>query len=206
MDHNAGAENIRVRRHGDARLNVRRQFLARVGVMGYVGRFAAVLPLPVSRGSRVICRTGRGLEVAELLGEVEQVVSGEVDGTVLRKVTSSDDLLLARIEKHRDDAYLACVALLRERQLDVTLMEVEQLFDGQTLVFYFLGETTPELELITGQLAEEYESKVQFRRFARSVVEGCGPDCGTDEGAGCSLDGCSSCLLANSCAASTEKR
>ena len=182
------------------------QFIARVGVMGYVGRFAAAMPLALSRGSRVVCRTERGLEVAELMSDVEPVTGGELDGTLLREITTSDDLLLARIEKHRDEAYLACTELLEQYQLDVTLMEVEQLFDGQTLVFYFLGETTPELELITGQLAEEYESKVQFRRFARSVVEGCGPDCGTDEGAGCSLDGCSSCLLANSCAASTEKR
>jgi len=183
---------------------VQQQFLARVGVMGYVGRFAAALPLPVSRGSRVICRTERGLEAAVLLGDVEKVSLGEVDGTVLRQVTPSDDLLLARIEKHRDEAYRACVLLLKEHRLDVTLMEVEQLFDGATLVFYFLGETTDKLESITDQLAEEYESKVQFRRFARSVVEGCGPDCGTDEGAGCSLDGCSSCLLATSCTASVE--
>ena len=86
--------------------------------MGYVGRFAAALPLPVSRGSRVICRTERGLEVAELLGDVEKVSSGEVDGTVLRIVTPSDDLLLARIEKHRDDAYRACALLLKEQEPD----------------------------------------------------------------------------------------
>ena len=73
--------------------------------MGYVGRFATALPLDVSRGSRVVCRTERGLEVAELLSDVEQVTGGDVDGTLLRKVTASDDLLLARIEKHRDDAY-----------------------------------------------------------------------------------------------------
>ena len=48
-----------------------RQYLARVGVMGYVGRFATALPLDVSRGSRVVCRTERGLEVAELLSDVE---------------------------------------------------------------------------------------------------------------------------------------
>ena len=182
-------------------LSMARQYLARVGVMGYVGRFATALPLDVSRGSRVVCRTERGLEVAELLSDVEQVTGGDVDGTLLRKVTASDDLLLARIEKHRDDAYQACAALLEARQLDVTLMEVEQLFDAQTLVFYFLGETHAELESITMELAEEYESKVQFRRFAETVAEGCGPECGTEEATGCSVGGCSSCLLASSCAA-----
>ena len=168
-------------------LSMARQYLARVGVMGYVGRFTTALPLDVSRGSRVVCRTERGLEVAELLSDVEQVTGG--------------DVLLARIEKHRDDAYQACAALLEARQLDVTLMEVEQLFDAQTLVFYFLGETHAELEAITSELAEEYESKVQFRRFAQTVAEGCGPECGTEEATGCSVGGCSSCLLASSCAA-----
>ena len=48
-------------------------------------------------------------------------------------------------------------------------MDVEHLFDGQTLLFYFLGEMTPELEAITGELAELYETHVQFRRFSRSV-------------------------------------
>jgi len=184
---------------------VGRQFIARVGVMGYVGRFASALPLDVSRGSRVVCRTERGLEIAELMSDVEQLATDDVDGTVLRKVTASDDLLLARIEKHRDDAYQACVTLLEARQLDVTLMEVEQLFDGQTLVFYFLGETNAELESITTELAEEYESKVQFRRFAQTVAEGCGPECGTEEAGGCSVNGCSSCLLASSCAAAGSK-
>jgi cell fate regulator YaaT (PSP1 superfamily) len=181
------------------------QFIARVGVMGYVGRFAAAMPLALSRGSRVVCRTERGLEVAELMSDVEPVTGGELDGTLLREITTSDDLLLARIEKHRDEAYLACTELLEQYQLDVTLMEVEQLFDGQTLVFYFLGETTELLESITSQLAEAYDSKVQFRRFAKTLAEGCGPDCGTQEGGNCNVNGCSSCLLATSCASASQQ-
>jgi hypothetical protein len=66
-------------------------------------------------------------------------------------------------------------------------MDVEHLFDGQSLVFYFLGPHDPRLETITAELAEVYEAKVQFRSFADAVNVGCGPGCGTSEaiGGGC---------------------
>jgi len=77
-------------------------------------------------------------------------------------------------------------------------MDVEHLFDGQTLVFYFLGEMTPELESLTSELAELYETHVQFRKFAETVTAGCGPDCGTEEAGGCTT--CATgCAVAGAC-------
>ena len=75
-------------------------------------------------------------------------------------------------------------------------------FDGQTLVFYFLGETSPELEALTAELADLYEAKVQFRKFAEAVTEGCGPGCGTADapGGGCGTSCGTSCAVAGACA------
>ena len=127
--------------------------------------------------------------------------SANADGTLLRGVTVEDDLLLSRLEKNRDEAYQACSDLLIEHDLRVTLMDVEHLFDGRSLVFYFLGEVTPQLENLTQSLADTYETKVQFRKFAEAVTEGCGPDCGTEAaaGGGCGSSGCSSCVVAKAC-------
>ena len=61
------------------------------------------------------------------------------------------------------------------------LVDVEHLFDGQSLFFYFLGDTTPELDALTGELAEIYEAQVQFRKFTDTLTAGCGPGCGTEE-------------------------
>jgi hypothetical protein len=80
------------------------------------------------------------------------------------------------------------------------LVDVEHLFDGQGLFFYFLGDVTPELEAYTARLAETYEAKVQFRKFTETLIEGCGPGCGTDEvkgRGGC--DSCVSCAVAGAC-------
>jgi len=174
--------------------------VVRVGAMGIVGRFTAVDAVRYPRTARVIVRTGRGLELGEVLsppGEQEAGLMRERgrpdqpsgDGSILRGMTAQDHLLAARIEKNRLEAYEACAGRLSELQVPTTLVDVEHLFDGRTLLFYFLGEVTPELAALTEELAEIYESQVQFRKFTETLTEGCGPGCGTEQAEG----GCKSC-------------
>ena len=59
----------------------------------------------LARGARVICRTLRGLEVGEVLAGSDATDEQAADGTLLRRVTIEDDLLIARLEKNRDEAY-----------------------------------------------------------------------------------------------------
>jgi cell fate regulator YaaT (PSP1 superfamily) len=149
----------------------------------------------------VVCRTARGLEVGEVLRapSIDEPHAGS-DGILLRRVTPEDDLLIARLERNRQQAYEACVRLLADRQLHATLIEVEHLFDGQSLYFYFLGDVTPEIDQLTQELATAYEAKVQFRQFTDALERGCGPDCGTDAASGCGTEsGCASCAIASAC-------
>ena len=170
--------------------------------MGHVGRFAAVDGYCYARHTRVICRTSRGLEVGEVLSTSE-ADGCQADGDLIRKLTVEDELLLSRLEKHRDDAYQACSQLIAQRRIPATLMDVEHLFDGQSLYFYFLGEVTPELEALTSELARTYETEVQFHKFVETLTTGCGPGCGTEEaaGQGCASGACSTCAVASACGA-----
>jgi cell fate regulator YaaT (PSP1 superfamily) len=180
-----------------------RLHLVRVGALGNVGRFHAADATQYPRGSRVVLRTARGLEVGDVLAPPSQLGEGKgPDGTILRGLTVEDDLLLARLAKNRNAAYEACQARIEALRLPVMLMDVEHLFDGQTLVFYFLGQQPPELESLTAELADAYDSQVQFRAFVASALEGCGPGCGTDEAAGCGSCG-TGCAIAGAC--STRK-
>jgi cell fate regulator YaaT (PSP1 superfamily) len=170
--------------------------------MGQVGRFAAVDAVRYPRRSRVIVRTRRGLEIGEVLGSASdrQDSRSSADGEILRGMTVQDELLHARLEKHRQEAYTACAGLLAQNGMTTVLVDVEHLFDGQGLFFYFLGDVTPALEAYTQRLAEAYETKVQFRKFTETLIEGCGPGCGTEEvkgRGGCET--CSSCAVAAAC-------
>jgi cell fate regulator YaaT (PSP1 superfamily) len=176
------------------------QHYVRIGLLGSVGRFAAADAERYPRGSRVVCRTQRGLEVGEVLSPLDDAREGPDDGALLRRVTVEDDLLLARLEKNREQAYRACSDRLIERGIGAVLVDVEHLFDGQSLYFYFLGETTPELDTLTSELAELYEAQVQFRKFTETLTAGCGPGCGTEDAEnGCASGACSTCAVMSAC-------
>ena len=126
------------------------------------------------------------------------------DGTILRAMSIEDRLLESRLVKNSHAAYAACQQRLQERGLSACLMDVEYLFDGHTLIFYFLGDVDPAIGQMTDELAEIYETQVQFRSFAETVTTGCGPGCGTESATGHGCGSCSSgCAVASAC--STRK-
>ena len=172
--------------------------LVKTGLMGLVGRFRSVDHRAYPRNHPVICRTERGLEYGEIICAVKKETEEEKAGELLRSVNSNDQLILERLERHRDRAFTACQKLIAERNLTAVLVDVEHLFDGQSLFFYFLGPVGPELEKLTEELAEAYEAKVRFKKFTETLANGCGPTCGTKEG-GCSSGGCGSCKIAGAC-------
>jgi hypothetical protein len=179
-----------------------RSHFVRVGIFGHVGRFTAVDATQFPRGARVIVRTGRGLEIGDVLSPCgEPVERGSSDGSILRGMTVEDELLQARLEKNRDGAFRACQHRLDELGIEATLLDVEHLFDGRRLFFYFLGEVTPAIEAVTGELAEVYNSITQFRQFADAVTTGCGPGCGTADATGGGCTGCAvGCAVSGACA------
>ena len=165
--------------------------VVRVGLLGHIGRFRTTDGACFPRGTRVITRTARGLEVGQVLSGPDAMDAAvQPDGVLVRGMTAEDELLAARLEKNRHAAYLACCERLGATAPAVTLMEVEHLFDGQSLIFYFLGEPTDEVEQLTAELAQAYDAQAQLSRFAETLTAGCGPGCGTDEAAG---HGCASC-------------
>ena len=178
--------------------------LVRVGLMGQVGRFRAVDHRVYPRGARVIVRTARGVEVGEVLATAAPSQASPPDGELLRQMSAEDELLASRLERFKLDALRACDEQIRASHLEATLLDAEMLFDGQSLYFYYLGEAHPELESLTATLAETYDAQAQLRRFADVVVEGCGPDCGTENGAGggCDSGGCQTCAVAAACKSS----
>lgn len=174
-----------------------------------MGRFTAVDPVSYARGMRVIVRTSRGLEIGEVLSTDEATIAagdaarGTGDGALIRRMTVEDELLAARLERHRFEALEACAARIEKLGISATLIDVEPLFDGRSLFFYFLGEPPPEVEAIRGDLAAEYDAVSQFTRFAETLTAGCGPDCGTGESSGC-VSCVASCGIASACG--TRKR
>ncbi len=174
--------------------------LVQLGVWGHVGRFHAADARRYPRGTRVVCRSQRGLELGRVLAAAGPAGADAADGQLLRAVTVEDELLIARLERHREEAFAACCRELETRGLSASLLEVELLLDGTTVYFHFLGTVSPQVEEIVAELAETYEAEAQIRRFADTLTAGCGPGCGTEEaeGSGCGSS-CGSCAVSGAC-------
>jgi nitrite reductase/ring-hydroxylating ferredoxin subunit len=181
--------------------------LIRYGTMGLVGWFTCANGGKLHRGTRVVVETPRGIEAGEVLTMLpDRAVIPQ--GQVLRTMTQEDELQERALREKDDSAFQSCRALLRERAIPVELMDVEQLLDGETVLFYFLGELPEDMSGVTDELARLYEARVEFHDFARRVEEGCGPGCGTDEGAGCgscSAGGCATGGCGTSCAVQEQR-
>ncbi len=174
--------------------------LVKIGLMGVVGRFQAPDFQCYPRDARVICRTGRGLEVGVVLCPIDdqEQVPAQSEGQLLRPIGPEDELILQRLDKFRDKAFAACRKIIADRDIGAILVDVEHLFDGESVYFYFLGDADERVERLIGELGEAYDRKVRFKKFAETLANGCGPECGTQVG-NCSAGGCSSCGLSAAC-------
>ncbi len=171
-----------------------RWFLVRFGAMGHVGKFRAAGAATCSRGSRVVVESSRGQELGEVLLGIEadgaRLDQQPDSGRLLREMTADDAILARLMREGQQKAFDACRQLLAERQVAVELVDAEQLFDGQTLIFYFLGDPPGELADVTAELARKYEALVQFRPFGDAAGAACGTgEHGCGDGA-CGDGGC----------------
>ncbi len=180
----------------------------RIGSLGEV--HLAQTPLELPRGRRAIARTHRGIELAEILRslpdsgpnpssepESGSTATREPTVAILRATTQQDELLIRRLDRHKREAMDACRTALAESASKTVLLDVDQLFDGGTLIMHFLGPVDNLAESITQEIAERYEAIVRSRDFSKLLSDGCGPGCGEKEG-GCGSQ-CSGCAVASAC-------
>ncbi len=173
------------------------RYFVRIGAMADVHSLQA--PSGLVRGRRMLVRTGRGVELAEVIAEQAGRLPAE-DSAVrfLRQTTAEDEMLLERLERHKREAVEACREALANSGSPAVLLDVDQIFDGGTLLLHYLGPVDPLATSATRTIVERYESIVRSREFAQLLSEGCGPGCGTGESSGCG-GGCDGCSLATAC-------
>jgi cell fate regulator YaaT (PSP1 superfamily) len=184
-------------------------YYVRVGALGEI--HLAEGDSSLTPGQRVILRTARGVELGWIASPLRRFAADPAGNPpnktaqVVRPTTPQDELLLKRLERHKRRAVEACRIALAESGSKATLLDVDQIFDGGTLVMHFLGDADEQAEAITAEIAAQYEAVVRSRHFAKLLHDGCGPGCGTAEAGGCGEGGgCSQCGLAVSCASRSE--
>lgn len=176
-------------------------YAVRVGIHGQVGRFISS-DEDFRRGTRVICRTARGLEVGLVLNRLllPSASLKAADGKLIRRMTPEDQLLWTNLQQLAAQSHAACQQWLVESASSDQLLEVEPLFDGRTLYFHFLNQASPATDAHLERLLAIFQETVASSRFSHLLEHGCGPGCGTSSAKNGCGSACSSCSVAKACA------
>jgi cell fate regulator YaaT (PSP1 superfamily) len=144
-------------------------YIVRHGAMRLLGDFEAIANAAYPRGAEVIVRTDRGLEQGEVLAEAAantvEMITEPTHGQIVREMTADD---LAQAEARRQAelvAFETCQKFVASRKLQMELVDVEHLFGGERIIFYFLAEKRVDFRELVKDLAREYKTRIEMRQI-----------------------------------------
>jgi cell fate regulator YaaT (PSP1 superfamily) len=160
---NEDAARLPAERSGD-------RYVVRYGLMRLVAEFSAKGPQKFGRSAAVIARTSRGVEWGEILCPASErtaayLESQESIGKILRLANDDD-------ARQRDELWLGergefegCRQMIAERKLQMQLVDVEHLFGGERLIFYYLAEARVDFRELVKGLAKRYKTRIEMRQI-----------------------------------------
>jgi cell fate regulator YaaT (PSP1 superfamily) len=145
------------------------RFIVRHGSMRRLGVFTANWTESLLRGSRVIVRTERGLEVGEVLCEATDAAVAHLEdpgkGQLLRVMTRDDERENYRLKAMERQEYELSGKHIAASGLDMKLVDVEHVFGGERIIVYYLSENRVDFRELVKVLAGEFQTRIEMRQI-----------------------------------------
>ncbi len=145
-------------------------YVVRYGSTRILGEFTARNLPSLPRNSAVIVRSDRGHEWATVLcAATDQTRTylgdSQPHGRVIRVPTPEDELQWDRARQMERGEFLSCRDLIAERKLQMQLVDVEHLFGGERVVFYYVSEQRVDFRELVKALAGRHKIRVEMRQI-----------------------------------------
>ncbi|MFN0198500.1 MAG: stage 0 sporulation family protein [Planctomycetaceae bacterium] len=146
------------------------QYVVRYGTTRFIGEFSTRNPEDVPRNSSVIIRTERGVEWGIVLSPAsdrtrEYLGRKEADGKIMRLATVEDRNFHEETRQREQDEFQGCSEMIHERRLNMQLVDVEHLFGGERVVFYYLAEDRVDFRELVKDLAKRFKTRIEMRQI-----------------------------------------
>jgi cell fate regulator YaaT (PSP1 superfamily) len=145
------------------------KYVVRYGALRALGHFESSNGEGYLRGSHVVVRTDRGLEVGDILcpaGErTGEFLTDTHGGQILRRVSADDERELQRIREGEKAEFDAARQLVSQKNLQMILVDIEHLFGGERVVLYYLAEKRVDFRELVKSLAGEFQTRVEMRQI-----------------------------------------
>jgi len=144
-------------------------YIARHGAMRFLGDFEPGPESGFARGQAVILRTDRGQEIGEVLCEANpralSLIAEPTHGQIVRGLTAEDQTRVDSLRQSEGQELEACKRFIEQRKLQMELVDVEHLFGGERIIFYFLAEKRVDFRELVKDLAREYRTRIEMRQI-----------------------------------------
>lgn len=135
-------------------------------------------------GDHVIAETARGVE----FGEVVRVRTNDSDAQsaktqkkLMRKADENDIRQNEQNLQKEKEAFKVCEQRIRQRKMEMKLIDVKCMFDGGKILFYFTAEGRVDFRDLVKDLASVFRTRIELRQIGvrdeAKKVGGLGP-CG----------------------------
>ena len=145
------------------------KYVIRHGAMRLLGEFAAPPGAAFARGARVVVRTERGQELGEVLcpatPQATSYLPEPTRGEILRPLSDDDRRREEEVRANRPRQFDAAARLIADHRLAMQLVDVECLFGGERIVFYFLAEKRVDVRELVRAMAREFQTRIELRQI-----------------------------------------
>jgi cell fate regulator YaaT (PSP1 superfamily) len=156
--------------------------------------------------TRVVVETERGLELGYLVGPFSSYRAGrfrlsddqiktyfddsggevpcEQAGKFVRYATAADVNEEQHLQKIAKEKIECCKRFVKEMNLPMKIVDVEHIFGGERIIFYFMADGRVDFRELVKKLAQEYQTRIEMRQIGSrdeakllGDIESCGQEC-----------------------------
>jgi cell fate regulator YaaT (PSP1 superfamily) len=184
----------------------KKYMIVRYGRMGAIGLFEHNESNIPKKETRVVVKTDKGLELGSIVGYLCPYKAGqfkfdsdqlkkyfddsavevltEPAGKFIRFATQEDISEEEHLQKIAREELRFCQKTADEMNLKMKIVDVEHIFGGERIIFYFMADARVDFRELVKKLAHEYQSRIELRQIgARDEakilgdIESCGQPC-----------------------------
>ena len=156
--------------------------------------------------TRVVIKTDRGLELGYLVGRLTAYKGGQLKlseeqileyfedsdigsvpgqaGKFIRYATTADVSEERHLRKIAQEEMECCRHFAKEMELPMKIVDVEHVFGGERIIFYFMSDGRVDFRELVKKVAQEYQTRIEMRQIGSrdeakllGDVESCGQQC-----------------------------
>ena len=119
-------------------------------------------------GDYVIVEVERGHDYAQVISEPALIKETDLDKPlkkIMRIATKEDVQRISENKKRIKHAFQTCSRKIKERKLEMKLIDAEYSFDRTKLIFYFTSEDRVDFRELVKDLAHIFKVRIELRQI-----------------------------------------